>query len=419
MKGDLPGDSVDAALLNGSNTASPLPVIPTALGEYTVLHKVADGGMATVFLGRKEGAAGFERLVAIKCCHAHLRSNAAFREMFLEEARLAARIHHPNVVATFDVRDGDPLYLVMEFVDGESLARLVRFASKKGFTLPIEIVLHVMADVLLGLHAAHETKDADGSPLGLVHCDVSPQNVLIGLDGVARIVDFGIARAATHVSPDEGSLIKGKHAYMAPEQLLCRPITPRTDIFGAGVMLWEALTGHRLFHRTDVSATIHAALFDPVPAPSSINGAVPPALDEIVLRAVDRDPSRRFATAAEFLAALESLPVAAATPRRASEYFRALIGDDIMTARRSSIVLRRRSVDLNPVTVVVEPATELIAASRGPNVRVRPPSIPPERQRTRRLVVALTLVLLGCGMGVLLAVSRELTARPPSSSAPR
>jgi eukaryotic-like serine/threonine-protein kinase len=435
--------------------------------------------MATVLLGRKDGVAGFERIVAIKCCHPHLRSNHAFRKMFLDEARLAARIHHPNVVATLDVSDGDPLYLVMEYVDGESVAALQRVSHARGASIPLEITMRVMIDSLSGLHAAHECRSATGELLGLVHCDVSPQNILVGLDGVTRIVDFGIARAAAananaNANASDGStttdgkhILKGKVAYMAREQLLSRAITRQTDVFGAGVVLWEMLTSRRLFQREDESSTIQAALLDPIQPPSKFAPSgveIPEALDAVVLRALRRERSSRFETAADFLTALEKIPIAPATPRAASEYMREIVMDTTIAARRTSLSRRQaevrtpsevraqaptldaedsssiaataaatgEGVDANSATRIVAPPPKLLAQTRNslPPAfgadSVRPPSAtmdsmrPPSGRRSLRgVVVAVTILLLGCGIGLLFAnggISSSSSAPPPRPS---
>jgi serine/threonine-protein kinase len=372
--------------------------------------------MATVYVGRQVGAAGFERIVAIKCCHEHLRRNRAFAEMFLEEARLAARIRHQNVVGTLDVSDGNPLYLVMEYVEGCSLSVLARKARRARERVPLDIALRVVCDALAGLHAAHGCCGPEGERLGLVHCDVSPQNILVGVDGSARITDFGIARATACMTLEEQSLIKGKPSYMAPEQLGSGPVTLRADVFSAGVVLWELLTGKRLFRSADDWATMNAVLTRAVPAPSSIEPSVPPALDAVLMRALERDPVERFASAGDFLAALERLPLPVATARRVGEYVRLEGGASLSpgvfpsgkyplaTAAQAQCLLEALAevgdgeLDPEMATRVCEPPQELVAPStREPEASV------PEAYRTRRMIVAITLVLVGCAVGLLFA----------------
>jgi serine/threonine-protein kinase len=414
--------------------------------------------MATVYVGKQVGVAGFERIVAIKCCHEHLRLNEAFVAMFLQEARLAARIRHPNVVATLDVSDGVPLYLVMEYVEGDSLWALARKASRSGQRLPVDIALRVMADSLAGLQAAHQCRGPDGLELGLVHCDVSPQNILVGVDGMSRITDFGIARAAEHMTElDEQGVIKGKLRYMAPEQLRGQPLTPRTDVFAAGIVLWELLTGRPLFRRQTDKATIEALLSAPILAPSAVEPSLPRELDAPILRALEREATARFQSAEEFLAALEQLPIAAASSRAVSEYVRenaeTLAVDwesgsfrkggasvvSVLPAPRWPVVA---SVDVpvdvdeaaldepsaaDPPTRHFEPPPDLLAASSADSVHavssadpalavVRADPTPFDAYRMRRLVVAFVLVLLGCAVGLLVALSATKHALGPAGA---
>ena len=416
---------------------APLRSVPTApadrdhfpreLGRYTLLGELAAGGMAKVYLGRHVGAAGFERLVAVKCCHEHLRDNRAFVEMFLDEARLAARIRHHNVVGTLDVSDGNPLYLVMEYVEGLSLSALRRAARDAGRRVPLDVALRVICDALAGLHAAHECCGPEGEPLGLVHCDVSPQNILVGVDGSARITDFGIARATARMTLEEESVVKGKPSYMAPEQLGSGDITRRVDVFSAGVVLWELLTGRPLFRSADEWTTMHAVLTRAVAAPSSVEPSVPPALDAVLLRALERDPSRRFASAGDFLAALERLPLPMATARRVGQYVRGE-GRVLLSASQlpSGSYLRALpaetpgetespaeasdvGADVEMPTRLFAPPPELVAAT----AREREASMP-DAYRSRRVIVAIILILVGCGVGLLFARQPAPSSAPPS-----
>jgi serine/threonine protein kinase len=215
------------------------------IGRYALSEEIAHGGMATVHIGRLRGSAGFARTVAIKRPHPQYARDPEFVAMFVDEARLAARIHHPNVVSTLDVvaREGE-LFLVMEYVQGESLSRLVHLARQRRERVPEPMVASIVAGVLHGLHAAHEARGEGGELLGLVHRDVSPQNVLVGTDGVARVLDFGVAKAAGRIHTTRNGELKGKLAYMSPEQL-CGEVTRMTDVYAAGVVLWEALAGAR------------------------------------------------------------------------------------------------------------------------------------------------------------------------------
>ncbi len=280
--------------------------------SYAMYGVIAAGGMATVHLGRLLGPNGFSRRVAIKRLHPQLAADAEIASMFVEEARLSARVAHVNVVAMLDVVSADrELLLVMDYVHGESLSRLLSHARAAGAPVPPAIVVTVLADVLHGLHAAHEATGEDGAPLRLIHRDVSPQNILVGTDGVARVVDFGIAKAVGQAQVTREGQVRGKMPYMPPEQLLRRSCDRRVDVYAAGVVLWEALAGRRLFQADDEPTLFSLVLEEVVPPPSKYNPAVPPALDAIALRALERDPERRFPDARAMARAVEDVVVRA------------------------------------------------------------------------------------------------------------
>jgi hypothetical protein len=285
------------------------------VGRYAIYGEIASGGMATVHYGRLFGTAGFSRTVAIKRLHAQFAKDPEFVAMFLDEAHVAASIRHPNVVPTFDVvaTEGE-VFIVMEYVRGETLARLLLLrADGPGLALPPRIAAAIVSGVLHGLHAAHEATNDRGEPQGIVHRDVSPQNVLVGTDGTPRLLDFGIAKARDRIHVTRGGLLKGKVAYMAPEQLAGAGVDRRTDVWAAGVILWESLVGRRCFHADGEFATAERVRSAPVEPPSRLVRGLPAELDEIVARALARDPSARFATAREMASALEDV-VGIATP---------------------------------------------------------------------------------------------------------
>ncbi|WP_437581525.1 serine/threonine-protein kinase [Sorangium sp. So ce887] len=312
------------------------PSQPRRIGRYLLYSPIASGGMASVHLGRLVGEAGFARTVAIKRLHPQLAEAPEIAESLRGEARIVARIQHPNVVATLDLLIAeDEAFLVMDYVRGESLARLLRAARARGAPVPAPIVASIACGALHGLHAAHEAHSESGEPLGIVHRDVSPENVLVGVDGTARLLDFGIAKARGRLSTTRGGQLKGKLPYMSPEQILCADVTRRTDVFAAGVVLWEALAGQRLFDGGDEAALIGAVLERPIPPPSSLAAHVPPALDAIVLRALERNAEGRHPTARELAIAIEDA-VPLASPRAVGEWVEELAGDAL--ARRAARV---------------------------------------------------------------------------------
>lgn len=306
------------------------------LGRYVLRDEIASGGMATIHLGRLLGSAGFSRTVAVKCLHAALTKEPEFVSMLLDEAHLASRVRHPNVVQMIDVVSSEnEVYLVMEYVHGESLAQLTRRANERGERMPIPVVVSVLAGMLYGLHAAHEAKGEDGTPLGIVHRDVSPQNVLVGVDGVARVFDFGVAKAASRLQSTWDGQVKGKLRYMAPEQLRSRAIDRRTDLFAAAVVLWETLTGRRLFDGVDPGAIVTQILMDEVPPPSRFAESLPEALDAITLRGLSSSPDGRFASAREMAMALEHA-IPPATAREVGEWVEQVAGKAL--AARAELV---------------------------------------------------------------------------------
>jgi serine/threonine-protein kinase len=295
--------------------------------------------MATVFLGRILGAGGFQRFVAIKRLHPHLASEQEFVEMFLDEARLAASIHHPNVVPILEVGTSDRgYYLVMEYIEGDTLARLLARAATSRQRIPIPIVVRIVLDTLAGLHAAHELKDDNDQHLNLVHRDVSPQNILVGINGTARITDFGVARAATRLSSTRSGQLKGKLAYMAPEQARGGQIDRRADLFAVGTVLWEVLADKRLFKGEGEADTLNRVLFEPIPKVRDIDPDVDPELETVTMKSLDRDPEKRYPTASVFADELEKAALASssiASVREVADYVQKVLGQDISQQREA------------------------------------------------------------------------------------
>jgi eukaryotic-like serine/threonine-protein kinase len=285
---------------------------PQIIGRYAIYGKIASGGMASVHFGRLLAGAGFSRTVAVKRLHPHLAEDPEFLSTLMDEARLAARIHHPNVVPTLDVvtTDGE-LLLVMEYIRGESFARLLRHENAHGRRVPLDITSAIVIGALHGLHAAHEATSDHGAPLGIVHRDISPQNILVGVDGVARVIDFGVAKAAGRLQTTREGTIKGKIAYMAPEQLAAREVTRAADVYAMGVILWEALTGKRLFQGENDAVLVGQVTAGVKTPPSAHEPGLPAGIDAVVMKALSPDPAHRFTTARQMADTLmRSLPPA-------------------------------------------------------------------------------------------------------------
>jgi serine/threonine protein kinase len=278
------------------------------LDRFELIAELASGGMATVYLARLSGVAGFQRLVAIKKLHPHLAKEPDFIQMFLDEARLAARLHHPHVVPILEIGEGDDGYfLVMEYIEGDTLARLLARSAQTGKRIPPKAAIRMVLDLLDGLHAAHELRDDEDKPLNIVHRDVSPQNVLCGVDGSVRLTDFGVARAASRLTTTRTGQLKGKLSYMAPEQARGKPIDRRADLFAAGIVLWESLAMRRLFKGSGEAETLDRVLYDPIPMLREANPEMPASIEEVVMKALERDVDKRHDTAASFSDALEAV----------------------------------------------------------------------------------------------------------------
>ncbi len=294
---------VEAAGAAGLTGAS----APAVVGRYEVLLRIARGGMGTVYLARVTGEGGFRRLFALKVVRDHLSQNDEYVRMLLHEARVASRLHHPNVVGIVDIGTlANQHYLVMDYVEGCTFSELLKVHRR---TRPAHLIIPIVLDALMGLHAAHSLVDDDNSPLTLVHCDFSPQNMLVGTNGICRITDFGISKA-TNVINDRPSITRGKPAYVSPEQVTGRPLDHRSDIFSAGVVLWNALTGEQLFGGDSPEQTLQLVLQRPVPLPSTVGLRPPSCFDRVCLRALERDPARRYQTAEEMLIELRRIAIA-------------------------------------------------------------------------------------------------------------
>lgn len=281
---------------------------PRVVGRYELIHRLGHGGMATVYVGRATGTAGFERLVAVKLIHPHLANEPEFVEMFLDEARIAAKIHHPNVVETIDLgEDGDQFFMVMEYVEGDTLASLLRQLQKGQRRVPLAVALQITIDICKGLAAAHDLVDRDGSELRLVHRDVSPHNLLVTMDGRVQVVDFGIMKAAGKPSNTLTGQLRGKVAYMSPEQARGLPVDLRADIFAVGAVLWEMCAGERLYPGSSASGVLDKVLRCDIGSIRDVQPELPAELDDILARALGPLRKHRYACALDMVADLKLL----------------------------------------------------------------------------------------------------------------
>jgi serine/threonine-protein kinase len=414
------------------------------VADYEIVARMKAGGMATLFLGRRTGASGFSKPVAIKVVHPHLADDPAFVEMFVDEALLCARIQHPNVVHVEELRESNGTHLlVMEYVAGCSLGQLLRALAKRQRRMTPELAVHVAIHVLDGLHAAHELKNEHGAPMEVVHRDVSPDNVLLAWQGHVKLIDFGVAKAMSRRTQTSGSMLKGKIRYMSPEQAFGRAVDRRTDVYALAIVLWECLTMRRLFSGSGADLELLEQVRNPtIVPPSQLVSDLPPALDAILLKALAREASDRYASAREMRRAL-----ADAMPRAASldgsdlaELLRAVMADEI-EAQRAKLASDAEALD---VPVVVDGAeadeplrtmtismaglsspsglisaehsatsgtAQLPPASGSSTSTVSPMTAPPAASRSSGLLYAL-------GGGLLVALAGGVTIALTSGSAP-
>ncbi|MGV3624570.1 MAG: serine/threonine protein kinase [Archangium sp.] len=303
------------------------------LGKYNLVKKLAVGGMGEVWLARQKGPAGFDKLVVVKTLLKHLREDQEFVNMFFDEARIAAVLNHPNIAQIYDLgEDKGEYFIAMEYVHGLSLRDVVVHAIEHGNGMPLALKCRVIADAAAALDFAHQAKTPAGQPLDLIHRDVSPQNILIGFNGSVKLIDFGVAKAANKLVRTATGIIKGKYAYMSPEQAYGKQLDGRSDVFGLGTVFWEILCTERLFKRDNETETLQAVVGADINPPSMLDRAVPRSLDPIVLKALSRELPGRYESAAHFQKAIEQwlakqrLP---ATNAHLAAFMKQLFPDDV------------------------------------------------------------------------------------------
>lgn len=424
--------------VGGDDAAADRPLGGERFGKYQLVRELAAGGMAQIFLAVYQGLEGFNRVVAVKRVLPHM-TTPEFVQMFLDEARLAARLEHPNIVRTYEFGvEAGRYFMVMEYLAGEDLNAVLSRAAKTNHRLSIPFIIDVVSRVCAGLHFAHELGDVDGRPLGLVHRDVTPANIIITYFGEVKLIDFGVAKSASNVGQTRAGMLKGKISYMSPEQLRSRGIDRRSDVFSAGVVLWELLTGVRLFARDSDAATLYAIIDDPVPSVRTHRPEVPEELARIVDRALARAPEERWATAEEMQLALEAVLAsrgaelsgsAAMTTtasgesgaRRLARELELLFGAERTAAKRALgqgralsshiAVLARRPSELvsGPVGTFSESVSEAVTSHSHALDAVAPVAEP--RPRTK-LIAALAVIAAVLAGVVTYGLARRDTAEP-------
>ena len=395
------------------------------LGRYELLLPVAAGGMAMVWAARLRGSRGFHKIVAVKTMLPKLSEDAQFEKMFLDEATLASRIHHPNVVEVLDLGEQNGvLFIAMEWVDGVPLNQLMKAA--KGSGIPIPVAIHIITHAAEGLHSAHELKDDDGRMVGLVHRDVSPQNILVGFDGFTKMLDFGLAKAtALGDGATRAGQLKGKISYMAPEQVRGDSLDRRADLFALGVVLYAVSTGKHPFRRESEGATLFTiSSTEPAPSPSRFM-QYPPDLEAVLMKAISKDPDKRYSTAIEFARALESTLAEADRTHGGelvSTFVKGLMGTQ-QEAQRAALVDSIRRADrasLLPASATLEGLSAASGVSSVSTVGITQSLLPEKdlgfRPASRaRLPLALAAIALVVG-GIAFLIARKPAAEKPAAA---
>lgn len=395
----LSNDSVcEATDFENTNPIDAERIDGEQFGNYALVGEIAVGGMAEVFLGVRKGLEGFLKVVVLKRVLPHFSDNEQFIRMFIDEARIAARLDHPNIVRTYEFGEVNGQYFtVMEYLPGEDLRSVLRELSHARQWLPLHIAVGIVMQLCAGLHCAHQLTDTTGHPLNLVHRDVGPANIIITYGGEVKIIDFGVAK--TNMTATATGTVKGKLAYMPPEQILATGVDQRADIFSVGVVLWELLTGRRLFGRASDAATLYSIMNDRVAPPSRHRAEVPRELDAIVMRALSRDPADRYDSAEAMSEALEQFLARQPKydPRALAAIVEDLFGSSRANAKRA--ISQSRTLGHNIALVMKQrvgsrpelaPPPETLASGSTSNV------VPVVAARGRTYTHVLGAVVLAC-----------------------
>ncbi len=394
-----------------SKYGPPLEEVPARIGRYVVERRLGSGGMADVYLCRQSGMGGFDRQVVVKQIRSHLRDREDVIFMFLDEARLVAQVNHPNVVQIYDIDEQDGLpYLVMEYVRGVSFETLSRGLGQKKIPYPIDLVAALGEQACAGLHSAHELRDQSGMPLGVVHRDVSPSNLLLSVDGVVKIIDFGVARAKNRLSVTMAGHLKGRVGYIAPEALTDAVLDRRADVFSLGVVLYELCIGKTLFDRETDVARLSAVLTTKVPLLTEVRRDAEPGMAEVLNRALEIDPRKRPESAMAFEAALHAVAMHTGryvTPTLIAEWLAPFLPDELrvlarnFTPRPTSLGLLTEQTQKQP-----SPFSDTVAAPTG----APPSSISP----VSSMVTSLQLPHLPAGFTSMMSdISQQVRAVTP------
>ena len=356
-------------------TAPPAPVRGTRFGKYMLINRIAVGGMAEIFLARQEGVEGFEKTICIKRIRPHLSSQVSFVRMFLNEAKLAAQLNHPNIVQIYDLgRIGESYFIAMEYISGRDMSRVIPKADKLGIPFPLVYALRIISSLCEGLYFAHNRTDAYGKALNIVHRDITPENVMVSFNGTVKILDFGIAKATSQIEQTRAGEIKGKLSYMSPEQCMGKPLDHRSDIFSLGVVAYEWITGYKLFTGENEMAILKAIIDGKIYPPSYFKEDVPEPVERILMKALEKDREKRYQSAwdlqydvDQFLAGQEFTP----SNIHLSNFMKQLFNDEAESER--NLLQRVAQAEHGPDDVVEADevgARPLVEDSRGNEIMV-------------------------------------------------
>jgi serine/threonine protein kinase len=353
-------------------------------GKYVLLDRIAVGGMAEIFLARQEGLEGFEKTIVIKRIRPHLSSQKSFVKMFLNEAKLAAQLNHPNIVQIYDLgKIADSYFIAMEYIFGRDMRRIIPKAEGMDIPFPLVYAVKIASSVCEGLYHAHQKSDLYGNPLNIVHRDVTPENIFVSFDGTVKILDFGIAKAANQIEQTRAGEIKGKLSYMSPEQCMGKVLDQRSDLFSLGVVLYEWITGYKLFTGDSEVAILKTITEGKIYPPSYFKPDVPEAVERILMKALEKDRDQRYASAWDFQYDLDRfLASHEFTPSNIhlANFLKQLFSDELEEERRRLLARAEQSV---PPPVEMEDAPlESFETDAGVNSEPFPPLPPPEELQT-------------------------------------
>lgn len=387
--------------------------VDLVFGKYEIQHRLAIGGMGEVFYSLQRGVPGFERPVILKSLLPELAAQEGFIDQFLDEARVAATLNHPNVVSIFEVGQWNgTYYLAMEYIRGRNLAQILRKTIEQDLRIPVLVAVRIVRDAALGLDHAHRATDGTGSPLNIVHRDISPQNIMVRDDGLTKVVDFGIARASNRATRTATGALKGKLAYMAPEQVLAGDVGPWADQFALGVVLWELLTHRRLFKAERDIDVVKKVLEEPLLPPSTALSTIPAELDAVVMRMLERNATKRFSSCAEVAHALDTIASRVVARDQTPADFMRQLGTEDLVVKVKATPSQSGNFVISLKNAVPSAAMEEIAIHTGtPVVGVKATQRPPKNRR-------LPLMMAGVVLAAVIVSALVFTRPPPVEGTP-